>query len=92
MHPLAGVIENADEPPAFAFEARGDFAHRLFPRLQRLRNVQLKSRAIRRHVIDHQRIAIPERPAMQADVIPFIDVGRNSMWRNPDLRQSRNRL
>src|SRR2546430_1556467 len=52
MHPLARMIEDADQPAALAAQPVGDFGNLLLCRLHGSGVVQVHARPIRAHVID----------------------------------------
>ena len=86
MHPLAGMIKNADQSAAvFAaqtFDNRRDLFLGWFLGCG---IVQFHASVVSSHVINIQRGGIPKRLLVQPHVRSFIDVAGHAMWCHADL-------
>ena len=87
VHPLARMIEDADESAAVAAEPVGNGRYFLLGRRHRCRIVQVHARVVLPHVIDHQRAGIPKWFFIQPDVRPFIHVAGHAARRDADVFQ-----
>ncbi len=95
VHPLAGVIEDADQSatvlPGETLRHRGDGFLRGLQGVG-LMQVHAGVAAAIAHVVDIERAAEPERLVVQADVRSFVHVARHAGRRDADFRQGGVRL
>src|SRR6185312_3661241 len=92
MDPFTGVVKYADQPSPILAEAVRDLGDFLLRRGHRSRIVQLHSRIVRPHVIDHDGVLEPKWAVVQPDVGAFIHITADSMGRHANLLQARDGL
>ena len=87
VHPLARMIEDADESAALSAKPVGNGRHFLLRRFDGRRVVQIHPRIVLSHVIDDEGILIPERLFVQTNVRSFVHVAGDTVRRDADFLQ-----